>query len=105
VLAERNGIEREQAYQVFLNSAVAAPFVQYRQAAFERPEETPVAFRLTLAAKDLRLALEVAAASGTSMPQTETNLAVLNRAADAGFSDRDESALADYLRTNDPEES
>ena len=98
VLAERNGIAREQAYAVFLNSAVAAPFVQYRQAAFERPEETPVTFRLTLAAKDLRLALEVARTSGTPMPQTETNLAVLNEAAEAGFADHDESALAGYLR-------
>jgi 3-hydroxyisobutyrate dehydrogenase-like beta-hydroxyacid dehydrogenase len=105
VLAERNGIAREQAYAVFLNSAISAPFVQYRQAAFERPDETPVTFRLTLAAKDLRLALEVAQASLTSMPQTEINLAVLTKAAEAGFGDHDESALAGYLRDHTLKES
>jgi 3-hydroxyisobutyrate dehydrogenase-like beta-hydroxyacid dehydrogenase len=98
VLAERSGIERTQAYAVFLNSAVAAPFVQYRQAAFETPEEVPVAFRLELAAKDLRLALEAARRADTQLPQTSANLELLSQAVAAGFGDLDESGLAEYLR-------
>lgn len=98
VLAERSGIERTQAYAVFLNSAVAAPFVQYRQEAFEKPGEVPVAFRLELAAKDLRLALEAAQRVDAKLPQTNAKLEQLTKAAAAGYGDLDESGLAEYLR-------
>ncbi|MFG1921808.1 NAD(P)-dependent oxidoreductase [Cryptosporangium sp. NPDC048952] len=98
VLAERCGIERTAAYAVFLNSAIAAPFVGYRQEAFEKPGEVPVAFRLELAAKDLRLALALAEQAGAALPQTRVNLEQLERAAAGGYADADESALADYLR-------
>ena len=100
VLAERSGIDRVQAYAVFLNSAIAAPFVLYRQAAFETPGEVPVAFRLELAAKDLRLALGAAARAGASMPQTELNYEVLNKAVAAGFGDLDESGVAEFFRAS-----
>jgi 3-hydroxyisobutyrate dehydrogenase-like beta-hydroxyacid dehydrogenase len=102
VLAERSGIERRAAYEVFRNSAVAAPFVHYRQAAFERPEETPVAFRLTLAAKDLRNALALAEQVGAELPHAAGALQVLGDAADAGYAEHDESAVAEYLRARSP---
>ena len=102
VLAERAGIDRHAAYEVFRNSAVAAPFVHYRQAAFERPSEVPVAFRLTLAAKDLRNALQLAAGVGADLPHAAGALAVLERAAEDGYGDDDESAVAQYLRRNRP---
>ncbi len=54
VLAERAGLARETAYDVFATSAVAAPFVQYKRSAFEHPEDTPVAFRLDLRRQGLR---------------------------------------------------
>lgn len=98
VLAERAGIGREAAYAVFLNSAIAAPFVQYRQDAFERPNDVEVAFRLTLAAKDLRNALTLASEAGAELPHAARALEVLERAAAAGFADHDESAVAEYLR-------
>ena len=99
VLAERSGITRELAYDVFARSAVAAPFVHYRRDAFERPDEVPVAFRLELAAKDLAYALQLAADVGTRLPQSERSLAVLEEAAAAGYADHDESAVAQHLRT------
>jgi 3-hydroxyisobutyrate dehydrogenase-like beta-hydroxyacid dehydrogenase len=102
VLAERAGIDRLRAYEVFANSAVAAPFVQYRRAAYERPGETPVTFRLELAAKDLRLALSLAESVGAPLPQTTTNLAVLSAAVEAGLGDADESAVAEHLRRSIP---
>lgn len=98
VLAERAGIDRTTAYTVFLNSAIAAPFVQYRQGLYERPQDAEVAFKLSLAAKDLRLALELAERVGAELPQADRNYAVLQRAIVAGMGDRDESAVAVYLR-------
>jgi 3-hydroxyisobutyrate dehydrogenase/2-hydroxy-3-oxopropionate reductase len=98
VLAERAGIARERAYDVFAASAVAAPFVHYRRDAFERPGEVPVAFRLALAAKDLGLILELARRSAAPMPQAERNLDVLARAVEAGLGDADVSAVAEFLR-------
>ncbi|MDB4873463.1 MAG: hypothetical protein JWL97_4467 [Gemmatimonadales bacterium] len=103
VLAERTGIERTTAYAVFVNSAIAAPFVHYRRDAFEQPGEVPVAFRLELAAKDLRLALALADKVGASLPQTGTNLQVLADASAAGYADADESGVAEYLRTRRPD--
>ncbi len=98
VLAERSGIDRALAYEVFSRSAVAAPFVHYRRAAFERPDDVPVAFRLELAVKDLRYALDLAGEVGAGLPQSERSLTVLQQAVDAGFADHDESAVAQYLR-------
>jgi 3-hydroxyisobutyrate dehydrogenase-like beta-hydroxyacid dehydrogenase len=100
VLAERAGIERAVAYDVFRHSAIAAPFVQYRQAAFERPEETPVASRLELAVKDLRLALELAERTGTDLPQAGANIAIMRDAVRAGYGDHDESGVAEHLRAS-----
>jgi len=98
VLAERAGIERTRAYELFANSAIAAPFVLYRREAYERPGEVPVTFRLGLAAKDLRLALDLAEEVGAELPQTRVNLAVLDEAVSAGFADDDESGVAQHLR-------
>ncbi|WP_198664314.1 NAD(P)-dependent oxidoreductase [Jiangella endophytica] len=98
VLAERSGVARETAYEVFANSVAAGPFVQYKRAAFERPEETPVAFSLDLVGKDLDLILDLAAASGTSMPQAVANRRAVADAVDAGLGDEDMSVLARYLR-------
>ncbi len=98
VLAERAGIERSTAYEVFASGAVAAPFVLYKRAAFERPDETPVAFSLDLVAKDLDLILGLAAEVGAPMRQAETNLAEVRDALAGGLGERDMSALAEFLR-------
>ena len=55
VLAERAGVDRATAYDVFLNSAIAAPFVRYKEGAFVDPASAPVAFSVELAIKDLGL--------------------------------------------------
>jgi 3-hydroxyisobutyrate dehydrogenase-like beta-hydroxyacid dehydrogenase len=98
VLAERAGIERAQAYEIFTASAIAAPFVHYRRDTFERPGETPVLLRLSLAEKDLRLILDLAAECGHSMPQAELNVEVLRLAIEHGFADHDVAAVAELLR-------
>ncbi len=98
VLAERAGIERTTAYEVFASGAAAAPFVLYKRPAFERPDETPVAFSLGLVAKDLDLILALAAEVGAPMRQGEANRAAVRDALDAGLGARDLSALATHLR-------
>jgi 3-hydroxyisobutyrate dehydrogenase-like beta-hydroxyacid dehydrogenase len=97
VLAERAGIERSRAYDVFVNSVAAAPFLHYKRAAFEHPDETPVAFTLDLVRKDLELALGLASEVGLPMPQAATNADVVARAAEE-LGARDMSAVAEYLR-------
>lgn len=99
VLAERAGVERGRAYQAFLHSAAAAPFVQYKQAAFEDPDGTPPAFTVELAAKDLRLILDLARRVGAPMPQAEQDLRILEEAVASGLGQRDMAGLVGYLRS------
>ena len=98
VLAERAGVERAAAYEVFASSAVAAPFVLYKRAAFEHPDSAPVAFSLDLVAKDLDLILGLAARTGAPMPQAEVNRRTVAEAVEAGYGPADLSALARRLR-------
>lgn len=98
VLAERAGIAREKAYDVLAASAVAAPYVGYKRAAFLDPDGTPVAFAADLAAKDLRLIAELADAVDLPLPQSTTNLAVIDAVIAAGDGGRDFSAVAGHLR-------
>ena len=98
VLAERAGISRDKAYEVLAASAVGAPYVGYKRAAFLDPDGTPVAFAVDLAAKDLRLIAELAAAVDLPLPQSTTNLAVIDAVIAAGDGGRDFSTVAAYLR-------
>ena len=98
VLAERAGVPREVAYEVFANSAVAAPVVKYRRAVFETPLEVPVSFALDLAIKDLDLTLALANEVGAPMPQAEINRAVLRDASAGGLGGDDIGHIAVHLR-------
>jgi len=98
VLAERAGIARDKAYEVLAASAVGAPYVGYKRAAFLDPDGTPVAFAADLAAKDLRLIAELAEAVELPLPQATTNLAVIDAVIAAGDGGRDFSAVASHLR-------
>jgi len=97
VLAERAGIPREWAYDVLAASAVGAPYVDYKRAAFLDPA-TPVAFAAELAAKDLRLIESLAADLDVDLPQSTVNLAVMEALLSEGRGERDFSAVAAYLR-------
>jgi 3-hydroxyisobutyrate dehydrogenase/2-hydroxy-3-oxopropionate reductase len=98
VLAERAGVDRLAAYEVFASSAVAAPFVLYKRESFEHPRTAPVAFRLALVAKDLALIDDLARASGARMEQLAANRRVVAEALAAGLGDADLSAIAELLR-------
>jgi 3-hydroxyisobutyrate dehydrogenase-like beta-hydroxyacid dehydrogenase len=98
VLAEATGIDRARAYDVLAASAIGAPYVGYKRAAFLDPETTPVSFALELAAKDLRLIEQLADETGVPVPQARTNLGVIADASEGGNGGRDFSAVAGYLR-------
>jgi 3-hydroxyisobutyrate dehydrogenase-like beta-hydroxyacid dehydrogenase len=98
VLAERSGIDRAVAYDVLAGSAVGAPFVAYKRAAFVEPETTAVAFSLRLAEKDLRLIRGQADATGLGLPQATTNLELIRAAERSEGEDADFSMVASHLR-------
>jgi 3-hydroxyisobutyrate dehydrogenase/2-hydroxy-3-oxopropionate reductase len=98
VLAERAGVDRATAYEVFVSGAGGAPFVQYKRAAYEHPDEAQVAFSLDLVAKDLELITGLGEKVGAPMSQARTGLDIVRRAKAAGLGQRDMSAIAIYLR-------
>ncbi len=99
VLAEAAGIDRSLAYDVIAESAVGAPFVGYKRAAFVEPDRTPVAFALGLAEKDLGLIAALAESLGVPMPQSRTNLEVVRAARGDVGAGADFSMVATHLRT------
>jgi 3-hydroxyisobutyrate dehydrogenase-like beta-hydroxyacid dehydrogenase len=98
VLAERAGVDRATAYEVFANGAGGAPFVLYKREAFEHPETAAVAFSLDLVAKDYELIVELGERVGAPMEQAATALEIVRRAIAEGYGDRDLSAIAVFLR-------
>jgi 3-hydroxyisobutyrate dehydrogenase-like beta-hydroxyacid dehydrogenase len=98
VLAEKAGVGREVAYDVFAASAVAAPFVHYKREAFVHPEQAPAAFILDLVAKDMALADSLARDVGARMDQLAADRRVVAEAIAAGLGQHDMSALAVLLR-------
>ncbi len=98
VLAEKAGVERETAYEVFVSGAGGAPFVKYKRQSYENPETTPVAFSLDLVAKDLELITGLASRIDVPMDQARVGLEIVRRALAAGMGPRDLSAIAVLLR-------
>ena len=98
VLAERAGIPRDLAYDVFSGGAVAAPYVLYKRDAFVHPEETPVAFTAELMRKDLRLVAELAEAVGVELAAVRAADGMLERAGDLGLGEGDFAGVARVIR-------
>jgi 3-hydroxyisobutyrate dehydrogenase-like beta-hydroxyacid dehydrogenase len=98
VLCERAGLERDATYAALADSAVASPFVQYKQGAFLAPDEAAVAFTPLLMLKDLALADALAAEVGAELPAADAARSVLERTVAAGQGDGDLVRVADTLR-------
>lgn len=100
VLAERAGVDRATAYEVFMASAIGAPFVQYKRDAFVSPDTAPVAFALELAAKDLGLIEALAAEVGVPMPQARIDRQTIGEAIRAlpQGGEADLAGVAEHLR-------
>jgi 3-hydroxyisobutyrate dehydrogenase-like beta-hydroxyacid dehydrogenase len=98
VLAERAGVERAKVYEVFANSAIAAPWVNYKRDSFLDPDSAPVAFSLALVGKDLDLIAALAREVGARHELTGTVRETVGEAVAAGLGEADMSALASLLR-------
>jgi 3-hydroxyisobutyrate dehydrogenase-like beta-hydroxyacid dehydrogenase len=98
VLAEKAGLDRETAYDIFEAGAAGAPYVKYKREAFLRPGEVPVAFGLDLVAKDQELIHDLAAQVGARMEQGEASRKLVAEAVSAGMAERDISEVAEFLR-------
>lgn len=98
VLAEKAGLDRAVAYDIFAGGAAGAPFVQYKREAYEHPDDAAVAFSLDLVAKDLELITGLARRVGAPMRQAEEGLEIVQAAIAAGLGASDLSAIAVHLR-------
>jgi 3-hydroxyisobutyrate dehydrogenase-like beta-hydroxyacid dehydrogenase len=98
VLCERAGLARETAYAALADSALASPFVHYKQAAFLAPDDEPVGFTANLMLKDLILADALAAELGAELPAADAARTVIERTIAAGRGDGDLVRVADTLR-------
>jgi 3-hydroxyisobutyrate dehydrogenase-like beta-hydroxyacid dehydrogenase len=101
VVAERAGVDRRAAYGLLLESAVAAPYLRYKEAAFLDPGAAPVAFSLDLVAKDADLATALATGVGAEVPVLQAVVAEVAAARSAGLGSDVMSAVATFLRTQE----
>lgn len=99
VLARALGLPKDVAFDVLAATPVATQ-AERRRAAVETGEYPP-RFSLSLARKDADLVAEAAAASGASLPVQDVARARLRDAEDAGWGDRDYSALLAWMLGSD----
>jgi 3-hydroxyisobutyrate dehydrogenase-like beta-hydroxyacid dehydrogenase len=99
-LAVKSGIDAGEAYRVFEESVVGAPFVRYKRAAFLEPS-TPVAMSLSLVLKDLTLIRERADELGLRAEVLSAVASEIARACDEGRGSEDMAALARVLLADD----
>jgi 3-hydroxyisobutyrate dehydrogenase len=98
VLAERGGVARSELFDVLVESAVAAPFVKYKRAAFEDPDGQPVAMSVDLMRKDLDVIEALAVSEGMVLRITEAVHRLADEASFAGLGAADMSAVAVHVR-------
>jgi 3-hydroxyisobutyrate dehydrogenase-like beta-hydroxyacid dehydrogenase len=101
-LAADAGITPASAYETLTVSAVSSPFLGYKREAYLTDGDAPVAFTAALMAKDLELALSLAAAAGLPLPVATAARRSLDDACAAGFADADFSCVARLLRIAQP---
>jgi len=97
-LAAGAGIAPASAYDTLAASAVSSPFLGYKRDAYLAEDDAPVAFTAALMAKDLELALDLAAAAGLPLPAATAARRSLADACAAGHADADFSCIARLLR-------
>ena len=96
LLAEKSGIDRKTAVEVFNNSVIASPMLQYRgPMVLGLPEEAW--FTVTLMQKDVSLALEMGRRLTVPLPTTAVTNEFLTAARGAGLGDKDFAAVFHLL--------
>jgi 3-hydroxyisobutyrate dehydrogenase-like beta-hydroxyacid dehydrogenase len=95
-LGERLGLPRERVCEALMDGAAGSWALRHRSATMLRGTY-PLGFRLALHHKDLRIALEAAAATGLALPISERVAAIEAELMAAGHGDEDVSALARWF--------
>src|SRR5271166_5270355 len=96
LLAEKSGIKREIAVDVFTHSAVASPMIQYRGPfVLTMPEEAW--FDVNMMQKDMMLALDMGRALDIPLPTTAVSNEFLTAARGMGFAKQDFAVVFDVL--------
>ena len=96
LLAEKSGIDRKTAVEVFNNSVIASPMLQYRgPMVLGLPDEAW--FTVTLMQKDVSLALEMGRRLTVPLPTTAATNEFLTAARGAGLGDKDFAAVFHLL--------
>ena len=88
LLAEKSGIARETAVDVFTNSAIASPMVKYRGPFVLHMPEEPL-FNVNMMQKDLLMALEMGRQTDVPLPTTSAVNEFLTAARAMGLADQD----------------
>lgn len=98
LLAEKSGIDRKTAVDVFLSSALASPMLQYRGPfVLEMPAEAW--FDVRMLQKDSGLALALGRELGVPLPTTAISNELLTAARGLGLEETDCAALFNVLAT------
>ncbi len=96
LLAERNGIRRETAVEVLLNSVIASPMIKYRGPFVLRmPEEAW--FDVDMMQKDLLLALEMGRELKVPLPTTAVANELLTAGRGMGLAEQDFAVVFQVL--------
>ena len=96
LLAERNGIPRETAVHVLLNSVIGSPMLQYR-GPFVLGQPDEAWFDVNMMQKDMLLALEMGREVNVPLPTTAVTNQMLTAARAVGFEKKDFAVLFDVL--------
>jgi 3-hydroxyisobutyrate dehydrogenase-like beta-hydroxyacid dehydrogenase len=95
-LAEKAGVDRARAVEVLLKSVIASPMVKYRGPfVLGMPEEA--LFDVDMIQKDLRLALDMARASGVALPSVSLTHELLTAAKGLGLAKYDFAVVFDVI--------
>jgi len=95
-LGESLALERKSLLDALADSPIG-PIVAAKRANIESDQFAP-SFKLQLAAKDMRLVMEAAAARGRDLKQARVNRAWLDEASERGAADLDFSAVVATIR-------
>lgn len=88
VLGERSGLDWQTMLDIFSDSAVASPLVQYKATSLAT-RDFEAAFTTSMMIKDLDAALELGRRVGAVMPTTALSDELLRAACGLGWSDQD----------------
>ncbi len=97
LLAEKSGISREKAVEVFSHSAIASPMIVYRGPLVIEHPEGDAWFDCSMMQKDMNLAIELGQKVGVPLPTTSLTNDYLTAAQAMGLGHYDFSIVFDVL--------